>query len=251
MTTGNPFNSTAAKVHSNYINPHLSSLGSPQRSVSIQESQKVESQLRNFILDRNFPCLAAKASFNTNSYRVGVYRTLGGKNSSLGLSHDLLHFIQEQERLESDYTSFLAAFLSPIPDSEKEFEQLLWNQLQELHRQSSRYFEWDSSVSQHPDDPEFSFSFGGTAFYVVGMHPSSSRKARSFPYPLLVFNPHRQFEELKQNGTYSTMKAKIRERDQQLQGSLNPMLQDFGEGSEAKQYSGRNVAEGWKCPFHP
>jgi FPC/CPF motif-containing protein YcgG len=27
------------------------------------------------------------------------------------------------------------------------------------------------------------------------------------------------------------------------------MLEDFGENSEARQYSGRKVGEEWKCPF--
>ena len=29
----------------------------------------------------------------------------------------------------------------------------------------------------------------------------------------------------------------------------NPMLRDFGQGSEAAQYSGRMVGEEWQCPF--
>ena len=32
-------------------------------------------------------------------------------------------------------------------------------------------------------------------------------------------------------------------------GSLNPMLAQHGEASEARQYSGRQVDDGWKCPF--
>jgi FPC/CPF motif-containing protein YcgG len=35
-----------------------------------------------------------------------------------------------------------------------------------------------------------------------------------------------------------------------LQGTVNPMLAEFGEQSEARQYSGRDVGEIWKCPFH-
>jgi len=35
-----------------------------------------------------------------------------------------------------------------------------------------------------------------------------------------------------------------------VQGSLNPNLADFGERSEARQYSGREVEEHWRCPFH-
>jgi hypothetical protein len=35
-----------------------------------------------------------------------------------------------------------------------------------------------------------------------------------------------------------------------LQGSLNPNLADFGEQSEARQYSGRATEADWVCPFH-
>jgi FPC/CPF motif-containing protein YcgG len=42
----------------------------------------------------------------------------------------------------------------------------------------------------------------------------------------------------------------IRNRERNLQGNLNPNLADFGTRSEARQYSGRPVEEGWRCPFH-
>ena len=51
-------------------------------------------------------------------------------------------------------------------------------------------------------------------------------------------------------GAFNTVRNKIRERDIELQGNINPMLEDFGENSEARQYSGRKVEEEWKCPFH-
>jgi FPC/CPF motif-containing protein YcgG len=115
--------------------------------------------------------------------------------------------------------------------------------------------EWDRSVSPDPRDSHFSFSFAGQAFYVIGLHANSSREARRFPWPTLVFNPHEQFERLRTDGKWKRMQQTIRERDTQLQGSINPMLSDFGERSEAPQYSGRAVGEDWqppigKCPFH-
>ena len=45
------------------------------------------------------------------------------------------------------------------------------------------------------------------------------------------------------------MQETIRHRDLQLQGTINPMLSDFGERSEARQYSGRIVEENWRAPF--
>jgi FPC/CPF motif-containing protein YcgG len=64
-----------------------------------------------------------------------------------------------------------------------------------------------------------------------------------------VFNPHEQFERLRADGKWKHMQETIRERDVQLQGTINPMLSDFGERSEARQYSGRAVDEDWRAPF--
>ncbi|RYF38094.1 MAG: YqcI/YcgG family protein, partial [Comamonadaceae bacterium] len=110
--------------------------------------------------------------------------------------------------------------------------------------------EWAGDVSDDPEGDDFSFSVGGRAFFVVGLHPGASRLARRAPAPCLVFNFHDQFEALKASGKYATMQDAIRARDVALQGSINPMLARFGEGSEARQYSGRAVSADWQCPFH-
>ena len=51
-------------------------------------------------------------------------------------------------------------------------------------------------------------------------------------------------------GVYDKVKKRIRSRDKELQGSINPVLRDFGTDSETKQYSGREVESNWKYPFH-
>jgi FPC/CPF motif-containing protein YcgG len=65
----------------------------------------------------------------------------------------------------------------------------------------------------------------------------------------LVFNRHEQFEKLRSDGKWKRMQKSIRKRDRALQGSVNPMLDDFGEASEARQYSGRAVEDNWQPPF--
>jgi hypothetical protein len=96
---------------------------------------------------------------------------------------------------------------------------------------------------------DFSYSFGGEAFFLVGLHPKSSRKARRFHVPAIAFNLHAQFEVLREKGRYEIMKQAIRQNEIEFQGSINPMLYDHGEGLEAAQYSGRKVASNWECPF--
>ena len=119
-----------------------------------------------------------------------------------------------------------------------------------MHRYDRETFEWDPTVSADPAQPDFSFSVGGRAFFVVGLHPLASRLARRAPVPCLVFNFHNQFESLRASGKYQGMQKVIRQRELQLQGTINPVLAQFGDASEARQYSGVAVDAQWTCPFH-
>jgi FPC/CPF motif-containing protein YcgG len=92
-------------------------------------------------------------------------------------------------------------------------------------------------------------SFGGEAFFVVGLHPRASRPARRFDVPAMVFNLHNQFELLRAEGRYDKLRSSILERDLAIAGSANPMLAQHGTLSAARQYSGRAVEDGWQCPF--
>lgn len=146
--------------------------------------------------------------------------------------------------------SFVAVFDEFDAADEVTFESVLWDQLQALHDQDREEgIGWDSSVSNDPSNENFSFSVGGRAFFVVGLHPGASRMARRTPVPCIVFNFHNQFESLKASGRYTGMQDAIRTRDTALQGSVNPVLARFGESSEAIQYSGRAADSSWKCPF--
>ena len=129
------------------------------------------------------------------------------------------------------------------------FEGRLWEQLRRLNRLDAPHHAYDPAVTPDADDPHFGFSFAGTAFFVVGLHPHSSREARRFPWPLLVFNPHAQFTRLREAGRWARMQDVIRTREMSLQGSLNPNLAEHGNETEARQYSGRSVEPDWQPPF--
>ena len=53
---------------------------------------------------------------------------------------------------------------------------------------------------------------------------SPSRPARRFAHPVIVFNPHDQFERLREQNRYGRMREAIMARDAKLAGSTNPML---------------------------
>jgi uncharacterized protein len=206
-----------------------------------------EKAFRQFVLRPEFPCLGAKAAFNSDSQTLRVFPRLAGEESTTALAAELYDFVRTAPRQE--YATFVAIFEHPRATDEIEFEDLVWKQLRLLHQRDAGRFGWDQNVAADPADPHFSFSLGGQALYVIGMHANSSREARRFPWPVLVFNPHEQFERLRADGKWKQMQATIRRRELQLQGSINPMLSDFGERTEARQYSGRAVEEDWRAPF--
>lgn len=213
----------------------------------------VHDQFRAMVLGKHFTCVAAKSAFNKNNYRFGVYDgEVGNADVTRALASDLERFIQEQDDSlrERGYSTFVATFTGPLVPNEGEWESLLWEQLQALHDLDAPYHAWDETVGHDPDAADFAFSFGGRAFFVVGMHAASSRLTRRFGFPTIVFNAHFQFEELRAQGKYERMQNTMRTRDVALQGDMNPNLANFGEASDARQYSGRRVESDWKCPFH-
>lgn len=211
--------------------------------------QFVHDALRATVLSPGFSCVGAKAAVQAGDYRAGFYGALGSAEATAGLARDLFSFVEEQESSSGDFSTFVASFAGPDATDEAGFERLLWEQLQRLHEEDRRHHRWDPSFSPDPEDPEFAFSFAEKAFFVVGLHPSSSRFARRFAWPTLVFNAHTQFRRLREEGRYARMQEVIRSRELGLQGTLNPNLGDFGVRSEARQYSGRAAEEDWRCPF--
>ncbi|NHN19387.1 YqcI/YcgG family protein, partial [Bacillus amyloliquefaciens] len=77
------------------------------------------------------------------------------------------------------FRSFAVVFDGPDALDEPAFEAALWQRLQSLSDKDVwRGQSYDARVSADPDDPHFSLSFGGEAFFVVGLHPAASRPAR-------------------------------------------------------------------------
>lgn len=207
-------------------------------------------QLKSVIQSPSYPCVGAKSALERGTYRISLYPAIGSLDATKLLHRDLERFVKERPSMKAPYRTFIALFDGPYFPSEMEFEGALWRQLQNLHDFDSPLYQWDQSVSSDPDDPNFSFSVAGTAFFIVGLHPASSRIARKFSIPTLVFNAHDQFESLRTMNLFDKLKAAIRNRDKGLQGQVNPNLIDFGDASEARQYSGVKHSGFWKCPFH-
>lgn len=209
-----------------------------------------EAALVSHIAAPEFPCVGAKAALARGTLSVLACRSIDSSWDDVRIHDALAQFATDYRADPSLFRSLAVTFDGPESMTEAEFEKAMWARLQSLSDKDAwRGHSYDPTVSSDPDDPHFSMSFGGLAYFVVGLHPAASRPARRFTHPALVFNLHDQFEQLRSEGRYETMREKILVRDEALAGSRNPMLARHGEASEARQYSGRQVGEEWRCPF--
>ncbi|WP_084695995.1 guanitoxin biosynthesis heme-dependent pre-guanitoxin N-hydroxylase GntA [Arenimonas donghaensis] len=225
-----------------------------QPAGTVGTDDALAARLRAHVEAADFPCVGAKAALARDALEVHVFGLLGARANDGPLLDRIVRFARQRDQDAPDDTtvhSLAAVFEGPRDTDEHRFEALLWSQLQRLHlldvRRGAR---WARDVSQDPDSPKFSLSLGGHPFFVIGLHAGASRRARRTPFPVLVFNSHRQFDRLREDGRYAKMQAATRARDLALQGSINPNLADFGTAPETRQYSGRAVEADWRCPFH-
>jgi FPC/CPF motif-containing protein YcgG len=246
----NPFSGNLARANSSAAVPRGKRLvrvppGAPVRPLQ----QLVHDSFRALVLNPAFSCVGAKSAVRRANYRFGLYARMGSAAATAGLARDLFDFAEELADLGREFSTFVASFEEPTGVGEEEFEGVLWAQLRRLHEEDRRHHDYDPAASPDPEDADFAFSFAGRAFFVVGLHAASSRFARRFAWPSLVFNAHIQFDRLREEGRYAQFQEVIRRRERDLQGALNPNLAEFGTISEARQYSGRLAEPGWRCPF--
>ncbi|MEO7202867.1 MAG: guanitoxin biosynthesis heme-dependent pre-guanitoxin N-hydroxylase GntA [Candidatus Tumulicola sp.] len=251
-TTSSPFVSAAARRFSNYSafeNDTLTRL--IDRREPLPRARITDAALRAFVQSDNCSCVAAKAAVTAGGYRFGYYPGFAPSEAIEGVARDLAAFVAERPSIHSRYATFVAAFEEVGCGEERWFERNLWRILQRLHELDARHNSYNASVASDPSKPDFSFSFAGTAFFIVGMHPNASRRSRRFFMPALAFNSHDQFDTARQTGDFDRIVTAVRKRELTLQGSLNPELREFGTRSEARQYAGRATEDDWKCPFRP
>lgn len=218
------------------------------RSAVVASTDEFGEFLSERILGPEYPCLGARSVFKRERATVVLHDDLEAPETARTLLEQLREYAATVDP-EEGFVSFVAGFRGPEVRDEKHFEEMLWGLLQRLHDVDEQ--PWAPEVSADPNDPHFAFSVAGTPFFIVGLHPKASREARRMPLPVLVFNLHEQFESLREEGGFERMRDTIRRRDEELQGSINPMVSDHGETSEARQYSGRKLEKAWEAPFEP
>ena len=212
---------------------------------------ELQTLLFDHVADRAFPCVGAKSALARGTLEVLACNRIDSAWDDLRIHDGLMRWAAEYRRDPGLFRSFAVVFEGPEDLDEAAFEASLWSRVQSLSDKDVwRGQSYDERVSADPQNPHFSLSFGGEAFFIVGLHPHASRPARRFSRPAMIFNLHDQFETLRAEGKYEGMREKILVRDEALAGTRNPMLSRHGDTSEARQYSGRAVDTEWACPFH-
>lgn len=217
--------------------------------MSVGVNDTIVAEYLDFIRDKDFPCIAAKAALAEDQIQTLVVDHLACPKDDADILKFLYQFVDVYRAAESSYHSAVIIFQRPQDCPEEIFSDLLWKRLQSISDLDAAQYGWDRRVEKDTTSPAFSFSIKEEALYVIGLHQNSSRVSRQFKYPAMVFNPHEQFEQLRASNKYAAMKEAVRKRDVKLSGSVNPMLADFGESSEVFQYSGLQYDSNWKCPF--
>ena len=211
---------------------------------------RIEQAFADFVKTDEFPCVGAKAALARGTIDYFIGNRIDQAADDLPLYHALDKFGRSLDLDAPFVQSMVAAFEGPEDLSEADFEAALWNRLQGLHNiDAATGHDWTKAADADASSPHFSMSIAGQAYFIVGLHPNSSREARRFRFPVMVFKSHEQFEKLREDGRFAKMQSTIRKRDIQLEGDINPMLTNYGEASEARQYSGRKLPDDWQCPL--
>ena len=214
----------------------------------MQQDEMINDYLE-FIGNAAFPCVAARASLAHQHVKSFVAGNMLCPADDKHILDFIYQFVDDYRNQKTLYHSATVIFSGPDIISEEYFDEVFWRKLQSLSDLDAMNYAYDKRVSADPSSPLFSFSLKEEAFFIIGLHPASSRVSRRFKYPAIVFNPHDQFQILREQHHYEHMKQTVRHRDIKLSGSVNPMLDDYGSSSETLQYSGRRYDENWKCPL--
>lgn len=187
----------------------------------------VDLEIKRLLQHKNYPCLAALQSYHRKDYWLKAYENFGEHDQRPELREDLLNYLDEYKKSSSPYFTFWAVFKDVNNLDEDQFEINMWRELSSLKSIDSHQFDGNPAFSDDPSSKNFCFSIGGHAFFVVGLHPASSRLSRRFPWPALVFNTYEQFDSV----------------------SPNPMVGLYADLWESVQFSGKKNEPGWRYPF--
>lgn len=212
--------------------------------------EEIKEALHTHLNNELFPCVAAKAALAKRQLDVFVADHMACPKDDREILSFMYQFTDKYRASDKMFHSAAIVFRQPEVYDESMYARFFWSRLQALADLDAATYAYDQRVSPDPESENFSFSLKEESYFIVGMHPGASRPARKFAYPVLIFNPHAQFEKLRETGQYQKLQNIIRKKDESLSGNINPMLRDFGDASEAWQYTGQQLKKDWKCPLN-
>jgi len=177
------------------------------------EKEGIKKEFLNYIDSKDFACIGAKAALSKKQIQCFVADNMACPKEDPGILNFLYKFIDDYRNANVLYYSAVVIFRGPGFINDEQFDNLMWQRLQSLSDFDSANYNYDRRVDADPSSPHFSFSLKEESLFIIGLHPASSRPLRRFSYPALVFNPHLQFEQLRQSGRYEKMKQVVRKRE--------------------------------------
>jgi uncharacterized protein len=147
----------------------------------LNDPHPLQDEMRHFIANPQFPCVGAKSAMARGKLTSVVARAITSAWDDLAVHRALMTFAGEYRRDPALFQSFAVIFEGPRTLDEPHFEQHLWRRVQSLSDKDQWLGQpYNDRVSPDPSNPHFALSFAGEAFFVVGLHPRASRKARRF-----------------------------------------------------------------------
>ncbi|NQV91781.1 YqcI/YcgG family protein [Candidatus Woesearchaeota archaeon] len=203
------------------------------------------SAFEKFVNQDAFVCIMGKMAVGNGNYQFKKNGNMTHFQTAAMLCEALYVFIEERgiaqfsnENLsKNNYISFVAEFSNQNFSCEGEAAYSLHTLLYNMHQyDKNKGHRWFEGVSANPKSQDFSYCIGGEAFFIPFFHNQSAYGQRRYNHPLLVFNSHRMFQILRENGTFTKIRNKIRKKGIQEYAEVPKLLSDFGQGLEFPQY---------------
>jgi FPC/CPF motif-containing protein YcgG/predicted heme/steroid binding protein len=243
--------SSLSKVMNKYfIGYCFDSTATPINNTIERSSELAHDQFVQFVKQPSYPCVCARSTLYLNKYKFKYYDSkVNIKNNTL--ASDLSNFLLEQAEIwkssnnkDRMLTTFVACFKQE-EFSEQQFEFDLFTQLEHLHSLDNHDYSNKKNTTIFPH----SFNFGGRSFFIAGLHSNSSRRARRFTYPTLVFNALDQFEMMEESYSEIHRMNCKRESVFDWDNNYNPMIDLIPRLGACVAFSGRQIdPETWTCP---
>ena len=156
----------------------------------------IEKEFREFIIEKNHPCIMANTVFAMNDYELHIHDGFGTQTTAKRLLAELKNYLSDYDFSNNNFKTFIAVFPDADVVSETEFENILWRQLQFIHTIDSE--PWDPRVSNNPDDNDLASVLVGVHFMwwaCIPKVPERPEELLTLPWFLICIGNLKSFEK--------------------------------------------------------